>query len=152
MICWFDYILIKSWYWSFLCNRSKKHFYQFIFDLYLNRSPLLTFILVRSLITLPTINNSMKSAVVADRDFIYLLNWNPLWSRAPPILLCERWQQQKQPLFGITPTVKFHTLIWIMVIVVFSPGGPGCSADHHGSQHWNICHQHHCGHDAGRRS
>ena len=33
----------------------------------------------------------------------------------------------------------------------FSAGRSVCGADHHGRQHWDVRHQHHCGDDAGRR-
>lgn len=41
--------------------------------------------------------------------------------------------------------------ILTMLLVSFSAGGQVRSADHHGRQHRNVCHQHYCGYDASRR-
>lgn len=49
--------------------------------------------------------------------------------------------------------IHLHLLhIHVMLLIFFSAGCEVCSADHHGRQHRNICHQHYCGYDAGRRS
>lgn len=47
------------------------------------------------------------------------------------------------------PTQSYF--INILLSILFSAGCPVCSADHYGRKHWNICHQHYCGYDAGRR-
>nr|prf Na/P cotransport protein NaPi-II [Pseudopleuronectes americanus] len=60
-------------------------------------------------------------------------------------------------VIGVLVTVMVQsssTSSSIVVSMVSSgPAGcPVCSADHHGSQHWNFCHQHYRSYDAGRRS